>query len=185
MPAIQVARTDTFEQQRVKINEIGTNLFNVTSGGSDLATGNLKIGDGTLAAPALAFDNENSLGLYRPSTGVIGYVSASKLLYQLSDTGFLSYRNFIFRKNEINDAGVAITQAGQNYDPGTYNDISVIGGTGTSATLNITVGDFIGTESSGANYTPGTYSSLPIVGGSTATRSFVDFTVDNLSLIHI
>ena len=180
MPAIQVARTDTFEQQRVKINEIGTNLFNVTSGGSDLATGNLKIGDGTLAAPALAFDNENTLGLYRPSTGVIGYVSASKLLYQLSDTGFLSYRNFIFRKNEINDAGVAITQAGQNYDPGTYNDISVIGGTGTSATLNITVGDFIGTESSGANYTPGTYSSLPIVGGSTATRSFVDFTVDNI-----
>ena len=180
MPAIQVARTDTFEQQRVKINELGTNLFNVTSGGSDLATGNLKIGDGTLSVPSLAFDNDQSLGLFRPQTGVIAYVSQSKLLYELSDDGFLSFRNFVFRKTEINDGGIAITAAGQNYDPGTYNEVSVIGGTGTSATLNITVGDFIGTESSGANYTPGSYSSLPIIGGNTATRSFVDFTVDDI-----
>jgi len=180
MPAIQVARTDTFEQQRLKINELGSNLFNVTSGGSDLATGNLKMGDGSINAPSLAFDNDQTLGLYRPQTGVIAYVSQSKLLYELSDSGFLSFRNFVFRKTEINDSGIAIATTGQNYDPGTYNEISVIGGTGTSATLNITVGDFTGTEVSGTNYTPGTYFSLPIVGGNTATRSFVDFTVDNI-----
>jgi hypothetical protein len=43
MPAIQVARTDTFEQQRQKINQIGSSLFNITAGGSDLSTGNLKL----------------------------------------------------------------------------------------------------------------------------------------------
>ena len=42
MPAINVARSDTFEQQRLKINEIGANLFQISSGGTDLSTGNLK-----------------------------------------------------------------------------------------------------------------------------------------------
>ena len=51
MPAVNVARTDTFEQQRVKINEIGAAIFNVTAGGSDLSTGILKLGDGTRFIP--------------------------------------------------------------------------------------------------------------------------------------
>ena len=61
MPAINVARTDTFEQQRVKINEIATSIFNVTQGGSDLSTGNLKLGDGTRLAPSLAFTSDSEL----------------------------------------------------------------------------------------------------------------------------
>ena len=47
MPAIQVAKTDTFETQRQKINQIGSDIFQVTAGGTDLSTGNLKLGDGT------------------------------------------------------------------------------------------------------------------------------------------
>ena len=66
MPAINVARTDTFEQQRVKINEISEQIFNITAGGSDLATGKLKIGDGSKNSPSLAFENDPSLGVYRP-----------------------------------------------------------------------------------------------------------------------
>ena len=182
MPAINVARTDTFEQQRVKINQIGTTLFNVTSGGSDLATGNLKIGDGSLAVPSLAFDADQSLGFYRPEAGVIGYASAGKLLYQTSESGFLSFRDFVFRKNEINDSGIGITNNGANYDPGSYTNIPLIGGTGSGATVDVVVGDFIGTESAGENYAPGTFTNIPVVGGSTATRSFADFEVEPIVL---
>ena len=71
MPAVNVARTDTFEQQRVKINEIGTDLFSVTSGGSNLATGNLRLGDGTVDAPSLNFTSDNSLGLFKPEIHLI------------------------------------------------------------------------------------------------------------------
>jgi hypothetical protein len=55
MPAINVARTDTFEKQRLKINEIGSQIFSISEGGSDLSTGILKLGNGTRSNPALAF----------------------------------------------------------------------------------------------------------------------------------
>ena len=67
MPAINVARTDTFELQRQKINQIGDQIFSISQGGSDLATGNLKIGDGTKPLPSLAFSSDASLGIYKPS----------------------------------------------------------------------------------------------------------------------
>jgi hypothetical protein len=178
MPAINVARTDTFEIQRQKINNISTQVFNVTSGGSDLSTGNLKLGNGTISSPSLSFDSENTLGFYRKSQGIIGYVSNDKLLYELEDSGFLSYRDFVFRKTELFTEGLVINSGGQNYDPGTYNQISAIGGTGQSGILSLTVDDFVGTSSSSTNYTPGNFSNIPTTGGSTSTRSFVSFTVD-------
>ena len=78
MPAINVAKTDTFELQRQKINTIGQQIFSVTEGGSDLTTGNLKLGDGTLAAPSLSFASDNTLGVYKPSTSLFGLAVSNK-----------------------------------------------------------------------------------------------------------
>ena len=58
MPAIQVAKTDTFEKQREKINQISDQIFTISAGGSDLSTGILRLGDGTKAIPSLAFTND-------------------------------------------------------------------------------------------------------------------------------
>ena len=101
MPSIQVARTDTFEQQRIKINQIGSQIFSVTQGGSDLATGNLRIGDGTKDAPSLAFTSDASVGVYKPSFGSLGFVSGSKIITDLKQTEIVSYKDFIFEKRFI------------------------------------------------------------------------------------
>ena len=77
MPAINVARTDTFEVQRTKINLIGNQIFNIAQGGSDLSTGNLKLGDGTRVSPSLAFASDTGTGLFKTSQNVLGIVSLS------------------------------------------------------------------------------------------------------------
>ena len=96
MPAINVAKTDTFELQRQKINTIGQQIFSVTEGGSDLTTGNLKLGDGTLAAPSLSFASDNTLGVYKPSTSLFGLAVSNKDNNLVNTT---SYSTFDYIKN--------------------------------------------------------------------------------------
>ena len=167
MPATQVARTDTFEQQRVKINEIGTQIFNVTAGGTDLSTGNLRLGDGTRTAPSLAFTTDVQLGIYKPSAATIGFVAAEKKLFDISTTDVKYYKDIIVQQKKLYDDGLAITNSGENYDSGTYTEVAVLGGTGDNALLDITVVDYAGTITNvGANYNSGQYSGIALTGGS-------------------
>jgi hypothetical protein len=181
MPAIQVARTDTFEAQRQKINEIGSQVFSITQGGSDLSTGNLKLGDGTRTNPSLAFSSDISLGIYKPDSKTIGYVSDGKKVADFAPSGFYSFRDLIIQQKTLIDSGISILNLGTNYDPGSYSNISIIGGTGELATASIEVTKFSGSiNNTGKNYTPGSYSNIPLVGGS-GTGATASFTVDALS----
>jgi len=181
MPAIQVARTDTFEQQRQKINQLGSTLFNITAGGSDLSTGNLKLGDGTRTAPSLSFVSDPGLGIYKPDEKIIGYVSDGKKIADFAPTGFYSFRDFIVQRKVLTTAGTSILNNGKNYDPGTYTNIPISGGTGENATINVIVTEYSGTLlNSGSNYTPGTYNNIPLSGG-TGSGALVSFIVDSLS----
>ena len=180
MPATNVARTDTFEQQRLKINEISAQIFNVTAGGSDLSTGNLKLGDGLVSSPSLAFVNDTLLGIYRNGTGVLGFASNSKKLSDLSAANVKYYRDFVIEKNSLDTTGIAIATAGSNYDAGTYTGIAAIGGTGDSATLGIEVDGFGGSiTNNGTGYTPGVYLNIPVLGGN-GTGALIDFTIDQI-----
>jgi len=181
MPAINVARTDTFEQQRVKINQIGDQIFNVTAGGSDLSTGNLKLGDGTIPQPSLAFVSDGSLGIYKAGSGTIGFVSSSKKLSDISSESVKYYRDFILEKNSLDTLFTSIIDSGSNYDAGGYQDIPAIGGTGDGATLSITVDGFVGSiTNSGSGYTSGTYQNVLLSGGSGTGAEF-NFTVSDVS----
>ncbi len=166
MPAINVSRTDTFENQRQKINEIGANLFSISQGGSDLSTGNLKLGDGTRGVPSLSFINEASLGIFRPDVGRIGFVSAGKNLFDVTTAGQINYKNLIVQKRVITTSDLEITTPGSGYGPGNYEDIPVLGGTGDGATLDIEVTEFVGSiTSTGEGYTGGQYFNVLYTGG--------------------
>ena len=182
MPAINVARTDTFEQQRVKINEIATSIFNVTAGGSDLSTGNLRLGDGTKTTPSLAFNNETGLGIFRPSNKVISYVSSGKNILDITEASLLVYKDEILRKKSVPVTGGLTVVPGSGYEYGTYTGVILNGGSGTSAEATVFVDYFTGTPGSGLGYLAGTFTGISLVGGS-GSGATVDFSVSGLDVL--
>ena len=179
MPAIQVARTDTFEIQRNKINDISNQLFSITAGGSDLATGNLKIGDGTKLLPSLAFENEPGLGIFRANNGVIGYVSDDKKLFNIGQSTITSFRDLALQRDIV--ASLVLENAGTNYDAGFYSNVPLNGGTGEGLTTDINVTAFTGTiTEDGEGYLAGNYSNILLIGGN-GTGAEVSFDVEDIA----
>ena len=176
MPAVNVARTDTFEQQRIKINTIATQIFSISAGGSDLSTGVLKLGDGSLTSPSLAFTNEAGLGFFRPDNKTLGITSTGKKLVNFTNAGFYSFKDSICQKNIISD--LVTSNPGSLYDAGSFTDVQLLGGTGEDATANITVTEYIFTQTSnGAGYVYGNYSEAGLEGGQGNDDATIDFEV--------
>ena len=180
MPAINVAKTDTFELQRQKINTIGQQIFSVTEGGSDLTTGNLKLGDGTLASPSLSFASENGLGVYKPSTSLFGLAVSNKRIINFGLTT-TSYSTFDYIKTSVNTANTTILNAGSNYDPGIFPLVSLTGGVGAGVQATVTVAEYVGTLTPGTGYNSGTYNSIGLVGSATGTGASIEFTVEDVA----
>ena len=184
MPAINVARTDTFELQRQKINQIGARLFDVTGGGSDLSTGNLKLGDGTVLNPSLAFDSDATLGLYKADTKTLGFVSTTKRVLEISDTEVTCIQNLNLTQEQLRTDGLTILNAGSLYEGGTYNNVPLTGGTGVAGEATIVVTPYGGSVTNfGAGYTPGAYGQgsggIKLSGGS-GSGVEVSFDVDGV-----
>ena len=182
MPAVlrNVAKTDTLESQRQKINLLAQDVYGISSGGSDLATGNLRLGDGTLASPSLAFTSDSSLGIFKPENKTIEIACESKSLFQFSSDTHYSYRNFVLQRKQLETTGIVITSGGSFYDEGTYSDILLLGGTGDGATANFTVVGFSGSvTNAGSGYTIGSYSQQKITGGS-GSGAQVDFIIEGI-----
>ena len=176
MPAINVAKTDTFEVQRQKINQIGTALFGITQGGSDLNTEILKIGDGTVSTPSLSFESSPQVGFYKPFSNTFGIASATKRVANFNLNGTFLLQDLVFQRDSVTNDGISILNNGQNYDTGTFAQIPLIGGSGQNAEATIVVSAFEGSiiNSGGSGYNAGGYTQIPLVGGtgSGATCSF-------------
>lgn len=180
MAAIQVYKTDTFEIQRQKINQIGEVISNFSGGGNDFAAGNLKLGDGNIASPSLSFTSDTTLGLYKPFPKTLGFVSDQKKVFEISDSKISSFTNFIVQTDSLNNAQIRIDNRGREYDVFSYTNVPLEGGTGSGATANFVIEAFLGSILSyGTNYIPGNFTSVPLIGGS-GSGATINFSVDTL-----
>ena len=166
MAAINVAKTDTFESQRTKINQISTALFNVTSGGSDLSTGNLQLGDGLVGNPSLKFTTDTQLGLYKAGVKTIGFVNSGKKVIDFKLSELTSYQDINIQQRKLAQSLLTLVSGGSGYDAGSYTSIPLIGGTGQNATVDLEVLAFDGSvTNTGSGYITGQYLSVPLVDG--------------------
>ena len=180
MPAINVSKTDTFESQRQKINQISTALFNVTSGGSDLSTGNLQLGDGLVGNPSLKFSTDTQLGIYKAGTKTLGFVNSGKKIIDFKLSELTAYQDFNIQQRKLAQSLVTLVSGGSGYDPGTYTAVPLIGGTGQNATADIEVLAFDGSiTNAGSGYIAGDYLTIPLEGGN-GTGATASFTITAL-----
>jgi len=180
MPAINVAKTDTFESQRQKINDISTALFNVTSGGSDLSTGNLQLGDGLVGNPSLKFTTDTQLGIYKAGVKTLGFVNSGKKIIDYKLSELTAYQDFNIQQRKLAQSLVTIVSGGTGYDAGTYTEVPLIGGTGQNATADIEVLAFDGSiTNTGSGYNSGSYLTVPMTDGN-GTGATCSFSVTSL-----
>jgi hypothetical protein len=182
MPATlrNVAKTDTLETQRQKINQIAEDVYSIASGGSDLSTGNLKLGDGTRTTPSLSFNSDSTLGIYKAANNTFGFVSGGKKIADYSQSAVYTFKDLIIQQNILSNSGISLLNKGFNYDAGTYSNVPLVGGTGDGATANITVTEFGGQIINyGSNYNEGSYTNIPLVGGS-GSGAIASFIVEGI-----
>lgn len=161
MPATlrEVLRSNTFEGQRLIINSLGQDVYDFTSG---LISSSIRLDDGTASSPAIFFNSDVDLGIYKSADGVLNIVSAGGTALLISNTRIQPYKDFIY---ESSDAGSVnfnqpggIPAVGSGYTPGNYVNRATTGGSGSGLTVDFTVVAFTGTiTNSGSGYSPGVY----------------------------
>jgi len=182
MPAINVARTDTFEQQRIKINELASDLFEITGGGggATISPSAVSIQDGTRSTPSLAFQSDSTLGAYKNDAKTMAFVSNSSLAFTFSDAGTYFENSFYARKNFLTTSGLSVTETGSEYDVGVTADVTLFGGSGQGAKATVTVVPFSGSVTENNNvdeYETGVYESIPVTTDNIGTNALMNFTI--------
>ncbi|CAF34150.1 virion structural protein [Synechococcus phage S-PM2] len=180
MAAIQVYKTDTFEIQRQKINQIGEAISNFSGGGNDFAAGNLKLGDGSILDPSLAFTSDPKLGFYKSFPQTLGIVSDNKKVVEFSSSKITNLIDSVVQQNSLLNAQTRVNSFGKEYDSGNYENVSIIGGSGTNATASFEVISYNGSViTDGVNYPEGNFTLINLSGG-TGSGASCNFDVDGI-----
>lgn len=172
----EVLKTDTLEIQRQKFNQVALDIFNTLGGAAQLSVLDVGISDGTVGDPSLYFNNEVTLGIFRPYANSLSFAAGGEKPFSVKPAGGVFYKNLILGYEGIGQ--LTLSGSPTNLPAGTYI-LPVDGGSGSGAQVQFDVINYAFTINGGSGYVDGQYLNVSLDGG-TGSGATANITVSGI-----
>lgn len=170
------------------LETLSGNLVLDAPGGSNVQVDKrLLLANGTYAIPSLAFTSDVDTGIARTqplSDGSFSLISNGTEKVRITPDSVENYTTAKFVSigigTEQND--ITVSNSGSSYPPGTFTNVPLSGGSGTSAAAEITTVAFEGSiTNNGSGYTTGQSTDVALTTNGSGTGGVVNITVTGIA----